>query len=364
MKTSITLMLLICLSFMGLNQKSHPKFDSLANELISNTTIPSVVMSYITSDTCLYGIAGINNINDKKEIQLTDKFSLGSNTKAITSLIAMKMVEREQISLDTKLLDIAPYLKKEIKHNYRKITLGELLSHRAHIRAYMYEPDFKDFPEELPENLKEQREIFVKHVLNQKPLSSDSNWDYSNAGYVIASHMMEIAAGKSYENLVDDFMKEMGYSYYMGFANRENEMAPSGHWMENDKWTEINPSHAYRGLPEMMNAAGMLSMNVIDYSKLLQMQLKGLNGANTYLTAESMNLLHFGLESYAYGWINGENNGLRFSAHDGSLSVNYCHTIILPQIPAAYTILINSALPEHIKAMSELDGKILLEMLR
>ena len=149
MKILITLTFLICLSFMGLNQKSHPKFDSLANELISNTTIPSVVMSYITSDTCLYGIAGINNINDKKEIQLTDKFSLGSNTKAITSLIAMKMVEREQISLDTKLLDMAPDLKKEIKHNYRKITLGELLSHRAHVRAYMYEPDFKDFPEEL-----------------------------------------------------------------------------------------------------------------------------------------------------------------------------------------------------------------------
>ena len=355
---------LFSVSLMAFSQQSHPKFDSLANELISNTTIPSVVMSYITLDTCLYGIAGINNINDKKEIQLTDKFSLGSNTKAITSLIAMKMVEREQISLDTKLLDIAPDLKKEIKHNYRKITLGELLSHRAHVRAYTAGEDYVGFPEELPENLVEQREIFVKHVLNQEPLSSELPFDYSNAGYVLASHMMEIAAGKSYEKLVDEFMSEMGFSYYFGFANREDAAAPSGYSMEDGVWTEIGPNHEYSGLPELMSAAGMLSMNIVDYSNLIQMQLKGLNGADTCLTAESMNLLHFGLESYAYGWINGENNGLRFSAHDGSLSVNYCHTIILPQIPAAYTILINSALPEHIKAMSELDGKILREMLR
>ena len=110
------ILLLFCFSISQINsQQSHKFFDSLANELVSNTTIPSVVFSYITPDTCLYGVAGVNNLNDKKEIQLTDKFSLGSNTKAITALIAMKMVEEGQISLDTKLLDLIPSLKKEIK---------------------------------------------------------------------------------------------------------------------------------------------------------------------------------------------------------------------------------------------------------
>ena len=336
---------------MGFAQQKHPKFDSLANELVSKTTIPSVVFSYITPDSCLYGVAGVNNLNDKKEVELTDKFSLGSNTKAITALIAMKMVEKGQIAIDTKLLEVIPSLKKKIKKTYRKITLGELLSHRAHVRAYTAGEDYEGFPEELPENLLEQRKIFVKHVLNQEPLSSELPFVYSNAGYVIASHMMEIAAGKSYEVLVDEFMNELGYDYYIGFANRENKMAPSGYMMVGEIMTEIGPTHEYSGLPDMMSAAGMLSMNIVDYSNLIQMQLQGLNGANTYISSESMNTHHFGLKDYAYGWISGENQGMKFSTHDGSLSVNYCHTIILPQIPCAFTILINSALPEHQKAI-------------
>ena len=346
------LILLLCFfTFLVNSQKSHTVFDSLANDLISRTTIPSVVFSYITPDTCLYGVAGVNNLNDKKEIQLTDKFSLGSNTKAITALIAMKMVEKGQITLDTKLLEVIPSLKKEIKKTYRKITLGELLSHRAHVRAYTAGEDYQGFPEDLPENLLEQREIFVKHVLNQDPLASELPFDYSNAGYVIASRMMEIAAGKSYEELVDEFMNELGYDHYIGFANRENKMAPSGYMMVGEVMTEIGPSHEYSGLPDMMNAAGMISMNIVDYAKLIQMQLKGLNGADTYISSESMNTHHFGLKDYAYGWISGENQGMKFSTHDGSLNINYCHTLILPQIPCACTILINSALPEHRKAI-------------
>mgnify|MGYP001028094176 FL=1 len=351
-------------SLMAFAQQSHKFFDSLANELVSNTTIPSVVFSYITPDTCLYGVAGVNNLNDKKEIQLTDKFSLGSNTKAITALIAMKMVEKGQISMDTKLLDLIPSLKKEIKKTYRKITLGELLSHRAHVRAYMAGEDYEDFPEELPENLIEQREIFVKHVLNQDPVVSELSFNYSNAGYVIASHMMEIAADKSYEELVDDFMKEMGNDYYFGLANREDATAPSGYWMEGEIWTEIGPDHEYSGVPELMNAAGMLSMNIVDYSKLIQMQLKGLNGADTYISAESMHTHHFGIENYAYGWINAVQNGLKFSTHDGSLSTNHCHTLIIPKLSCAITIMFNSDLPEHVQAMKKLEQDVLKEMLR
>ena len=112
-------------------------------------------------------------------------------------------------------------------------------------------------------------------MLNQDPLAFELPFDYSNAGYVVASHMMEIAAGKSYEKLVDEFMNEMGFSYYFGFANRE-DAAPSGYSMEGGVWTEIGPNHEYSGVPELMSAAGMLSMNIVDYSKLLQMQLQDL----------------------------------------------------------------------------------------
>jgi len=358
------ILLLLCISTIQVNgQKSHPVFDSLANELISKTTIPSIVFSYITPDTCLFGIAGINNINDKQKVKLEDKYSLGSNTKAITALIAMKMIEEGQIRLDTKLLDLMPSLKGNINQYYEDITFGSLLSHRAWVRPYMYEDDHNTLPKIFPGELTNQRNMFTKHVLNQDSVFS-LTFSYSNAGYVIASHMMEIAAKTSYEKLIATFMNEMNYDHYFGLANREDENAPSGHMMEDEVWTEIGPNHEYNGVPEMMNAAGMLSMNILDYASLIQMQLNGLKNKNTYISAESMNIHHYGLDEYAYGWLNGEMGGMKYSTHDGTLGINYCHTVILPQIPCAIVIMFNSGLPEHHKSMAELEQAILMNMIR
>jgi D-alanyl-D-alanine carboxypeptidase len=358
------LILFMCsFTFLVNSQKSHPVFDSLANDLISRTTIPSVVFSYITPDTCLYGIAGINNINDKQKVKLEDKYSLGSNTKAITALIAMKMIEEGQIKLDTRLIDLIPSFEGGINDYYEDITFGSLLSHRAWVKPYMYEDDHNTLPKTFPGKLTNQRNLFTKHVLNQDSVFS-LTYSYSNAGYVIASHMMEIAAKTNYEKLVQAFMSEMKYDHYFGLANREDESAPSGHMMENQVWTEIGINHEYSGLPTFMGAAGMLSMNILDYAHLIQMQLNGLKNKNTYISAKSMNTLHYGLDNYAYGWINGEMGGMKYSTHDGSLGINYCHAIILPQIPCAIVIMLNSSLPEHHQSMAELEQNILMKMLR
>jgi len=356
------LLILFCFSILQINgQTSRINFDSLANELISTTSIHSTVFSYITPDTCLYGISGINNINDRKKVRLTDKYHLGSNTKAITSLIAMKMIENGQLMLETKLLDVIPSLKKKIKKTYRKITLGELLSHRAWVRPYTAGLEINSLPE-LKGNLIDHRAAFIEHVLNQEAVPSET-FTYSNAGYVIASHMLEVVAQKSYEDLVADFMKEMGYGYCFGFANKQDADAPAGHLMEDEKWIVIGPDHEYK-LPEFMNACGNLSMNIMDYAQLIQMQLNGLNGDDTYISSTGMTTLHYGLEDYAYGWLHLTRGNKNISTHDGTISVFYCHTIIIPGIPGAFVFFINSAEQDHVTEMYELRDYVVREMLK
>lgn len=355
-------LLLFCLIILQLNSQTRKlNFDSLANEVISTTSIHSTVFSYITPDTCIFGIAGINNIKDRKKVRLTDKYHLGSNTKAITSLIAMKMIEKGQMELDTKLLDVIPSLKKKIKKTYRKITLGELLSHRAWVRPYTAGDEINSLPE-LKGNLIDQRTAFIEYVLNQEALPSET-FSYSNAGYVIASHMLEVIAQKSYEHLVDDFMNEMGYEYCFGFANKQNTDAPAGHLMEDEKWTVIGPDHEYK-LPDFMNACGNLSMNMINYAHLIQMQLNGLNGKDSYVSSARMTTLHFGLENYAYGWLNLNIGNKKISTHDGTISVFYCHTILFPDKPAAFVFMINSAEQDHVMEMYKIRDKVLMKMLK
>ena len=114
-KVLFTLIIFLLTSFSIQSQSTNFILDSLAQTIIQKYNMPSLTVSYIKKDTCFYGQNGNININSKNKVCLTDKYHLGSNTKAITSLIAFKLIENKKISLDTKLVDLFPELKKKYK---------------------------------------------------------------------------------------------------------------------------------------------------------------------------------------------------------------------------------------------------------
>src|SRR5690606_32853146 len=130
-------------------------------------------------------------------------------------------------------------------------------------------------------------------------------------------------------------MDSLFLNYYIGFPNKENVDNPWGHWKEN--WVESNSliemdiSNPYK-LIDYMLPAGDLSMNIIDYSEFIQLNLKGLLGESNYLNANDFYKLHFEKEKYSYGWGNFFEDGNKVSSHDGSAGTYYCHTYINPSL--------------------------------
>ncbi len=324
----------------------------LLEETRQETNIPALAASIISSHGIQNEVIGTNKINGNHQVQLTDKFHLGSNTKAFTAFIAMKLVEQGKLSLTTSLYDLYPELK-EINPKFNDLTLDNLLSHNARIPAFTSGLAFLMLPK-FEGNIIEKRYKFVKHILTYKPIKKGT---YSNADYAIIAMMIDKVSNKSFEDELIATMQKLGLEFFLGFPNKESIDNPWGHINSFFQNKPLPPDDEYK-LEDYIAAAGDLSMNIVDYAQFIQMNLKGLRGQNNYLTTQSYQKLHFGRENYAYGWGNKLLENKKVSYHDGSAATFYCHTVVMPDDDLAIVIMMNSAKSNQIKGLYKLRKKL------
>ncbi len=336
----------LTLPLVSFTQELSEELQTQIKQTQQEFQIPAIAVSLITPDSIFSFVNGKVQLGKKERIAKDAKFHLGSNTKAITSFLAKRMAEQKQIDFNSRFFDFFPELEADAQPEYLQMTLGTLLSHQAQIPPYTKGAELAKF-QKLKGTASENRYAFAKDILSDKPVTKGT---YSNADYVLATLMLEKVSGKSYRELIEDLMDDLDLNYFVGFPNKENTSFPWGHWQENGSLSALPPSHFYK-LPNFMSSAGDLSMNLQDYSAFVQLNLQGLNGKSNYLTAEAYDDLHFGQNSYAYGWGNVQKQDYRVSYHDGSAGTYYCHTFLIPDKQLAVVILMNTASAEAIKAI-------------
>lgn len=356
MKTLLlSLLLIISIPFVSISQETTNRvLDSLTAVIQQEYRIPAISVSAIKSDTCYYGIQGTTRFNGVDKVSLRNKFHLGSNSKAFTSFIAMKMVSEGKIELETTVIGLFPELVDSIREEYHDINLGSLLAHQARVPAYTDGAEFQGLPN-FSGSISEKRAAFTTYVLNEKLTKKGT---YSNAGYVIASYMLEKASDKTFEELVKHYCDELGINCFYGFPNKESKLNPWGHIEENGVLVSLGPDDAYK-LENFMLAAGDIAMNILDYSKFIQINLQGLNGASNHLSQDNFEALHFKFEGYSYGWGNSMSGKQKISFHDGSGGTYYCHTILIPQSDLAIVVMTNSAEDKHVEGIYKLRDMII-----
>ncbi len=347
MRTYVIVGIIISL-FVPLGQAQIFKNESLTIQLDSvrnANQIPGIGVAIITSDSIQVACAGTIRVHGTMPVTLDHKWHLGSCTKAITSFIAMKLVEEDKISLTDRLSKVLPKLRRKMRKEYRKVTLFDLLSHRAGIQPYTQGIEFLMVPE-FEGTMSEKRMEFARLVLRKAPVQpEEKGYVYSNAGFVLAALMLEKKTGRTWEELVAEVFRGMGWDYWVGFPNRENRYNPWGHiQISEDSIVEVAPEDDY-ALKDYLAPAGDLSLTLADYASFIQLNLRGLRGESNFLQSKSYEQLHFGRPNYALGWLNGTYSpgGERISTHDGSAGIYYCHTMLFPESDFAITILFNIA---------------------
>ncbi|MDJ0366541.1 serine hydrolase domain-containing protein [Hymenobacter sp. H14-R3] len=345
MKILVWIILLLSV-FTGRAQQLPAAAQRVLDSLLRAQHLPALAAAIIEPGRIRYVLGGTRRIDQPSPVQLTDFWHLGSNTKAITSFVAARLVARGKLRWDSRLLDVVPGLRGHVRPEYVGVTLGALLTHRAGIRPYNSGAELTELPA-FTGTVSQQRLQFAQFVLQQSPVPpGPAAYAYSNAGYALAALMLERSAHCSWEAQVARTCRRLHLRERLGFPNRADPSQPWGHWLASpadSTLTALGPALTYRIQP-VLAPAGDVAMPLPDYARFVQLHLQGLLGQGNYLKASTYQLLHFGQPAYAYGWAVSKlvATSAPISLHDGSAGTFFCHTIIYPSEQVAFVVITNA----------------------
>jgi CubicO group peptidase (beta-lactamase class C family) len=300
--------------------------QALADGLVEEGS-PGAVVMLIDGDRQMTSVAGHRTSAREAGIDFNDSWHLGSNTKAMTAMLAARLVERGLIDWDTTLGERLGDRFDDIHPDLAAATLAELLQHRSGMAANAGRLTMIALSGTGDRVPRSDRRTYLREIL-RNPAGPRGEFLYSNAGYVAASLMLEEAAGESWETLIREELFDVLGLETAGFGPPQGDH-PQGH---RSSWGRLQPVGTGLGSdnPVAMNPAGRVHMSMPDYAVFLRLVLEGARGEETpYLTAESWTVLLTPPDGsdYAMGWGVGADGSLR---HAGSNTMWFLQAAIWP----------------------------------
>lgn len=305
---------------------------------------------------------GMRKLGDSTPVTSSDKYHLGSCTKAMTATLLAVLVEEGKLEWTTTLAEVFP--KMAMHPAYQQVTILHLLTHRSGLPTRTW-PKGKSFLEVhgLDGNQRQQRLTYVKLMLKEAPeAKAGEKFIYSNAGYTVAGAVAETVCDKGYQALIaEKLFKPLGIKSYgsgaMGQADKLDQPWP--HRYGRDKVVPIRPG-PFADNPPAIAPAGTLHMSLSDWAKFIQLHLQAYNGNPKVLSKKTLKLLHnpiFG-GGYALGWaVTSRPWGKgRVLVHNGSNNMNFCVVWMAPKADFAVMIACNAGGPNAAKACDRVAG--------
>lgn len=336
-KYSITFFLFLVLTT---NLRTQPTAE-WADSLRKTYHVPELGYAVVSSEGVkeLF-VLGEKKAGTKAKADINDRFRIGSNTKAITGFVAALLVKQNKIGWDTRFFDLFPELKAKSDPAYHSLTLVDLLSFRTRLfpYTYTYERPYKD---QFKGNAAEQRYAFAAWFFQQEPVQGNDSIHFSNLAYVAAGLMLEKASGKPYEQLIKDLGNEIGIKFEYGTPNATDSLQPWGH---DQALKPEAPGEQYK--LNWLMAAGNIQMSLPDYARFIEIQLNGLKGKSTLLTAEEFNFLYFGRNRFAIGWFWDQDENGVFSYNIGNPGTFLSKVYVIKNADLAFIFLTNAQTAE------------------
>ena len=288
-------------------------FSQFIGDIKTHYTIPGIAAALVSKDSILkIGVTGVRKFGIDTKIEIEDIFSIGSCAKSMSAVVAATLVEQGRISWETKPIDVYAELVKEIKEDFRDVTLEDLLSHQAGIEPFYDDGIFNvytDYPF-ISGSLMEQRKIFTFWQFKQSPASKPGTYAYSNGGYAVAAAMLEEISGYSWEQLITErlFKPLKMSSAFIGMPFQKEINQPWRHYSRDNSGNPIPLPISNRIMPEFINPAGNVSLTIRDFAGYAMFHLRGLAGQDGLLKSETIQYLHEPQiqseenQAYALGW--------------------------------------------------------------
>ncbi|GGA85110.1 hypothetical protein GCM10011369_28940 [Neiella marina] len=296
---------------------------------------------------------GWRNVEQQIPAQLTTQYRIGSTSKALTAMAIARLVERQQIDLDTP---IGGYLKPLPNASWRNITPRQLLSHTSGLPHY---PDNRDYlglyqTIALSQNYPtaaEALDVFDDSDLLFQP---NADYHYSTFGTVLLSAVIEQIAGRPFDDFITAELFEPlqlndTASEQQAIAQNRDSLAQF-YWNNKGRsdqvkpWRQVDLSHRLAG-------GGFVSTST-DLARFGSAVLNGdVVNAETAATFFTPQLLANGQrtpDNYALGWraprydFGNDLGNITFINHGGVSRGAQSILALLPEYGVAIAMNINS----------------------
>ena len=191
----ISLLFLACCAQAALAQSNDAKkIDAFIKPFADANQFAGVVLASENGKVIYEKAFGVANADYKIPNQLNTRIGIASITKYMTAVILMRLVEEKKIALADKLTKYIPDFP-----NGDKITIEMLMRHRSGIPHRVMPPEMESVSYTSAE--------FVDKVKQAKLLfEPGSQYRYSSAGYSVLARALEIASGKNYAQLIQEYV--------------------------------------------------------------------------------------------------------------------------------------------------------------
>lgn len=285
----------------------EPKdLSALLAPVIQKHDVPGIAAAVVRNgEVVALGVAGVRTRGKPERVTAADRFHIGSDGKAITAMLCGILVDEGKPKWGQTLGETFPELKKSMHSGYRAVTLEQLLTHRGGAPGALEKDELWGKLWQHKGTPVSARRILVRGVTSKPPEAAPGEkYIYSNAGYSIAGHMAEKAAGKSWEDLTrEKIFRPLGMTA-TGFGppgTRGKNDQPRGHKPDGSPF-EPGPG---ADNPVAVGPAGIVHCSIEDWSKFVAANLP--SGKTKLVKPETLEKLHTpapgGGTKYAMGWI-------------------------------------------------------------
>jgi CubicO group peptidase (beta-lactamase class C family) len=218
------------------------------------------------------GAAGTRRLGTDTPVTVNDRFHIGSDTKAMTSLLAGMLVEEGKLRWNTTVGEIYPELVDKMSKGVKDIALEQLLAHTSGVPGDSMEhvPLISYSVTDEAANLDGMRYTLVTRLL---PLALHAQpgerFEYSNLGYTLAGAMMERVTGKTWEELVVARIFDPLKLTSAGFgpqASLGRVDAPLGHAADKNGKLQAFLAGPWGDNPLVIGPAGLVHMSFLDFA--------------------------------------------------------------------------------------------------
>jgi CubicO group peptidase (beta-lactamase class C family) len=306
--------------------------------------VPAMAVAVVTSDGIKFaGAVGVRKRGTEIPVSPDDLWHLGSDGKAMTSTLIARLVERGRLRWDSTLAEIFPDLAPQMNPEFQKVTLLQLLSHRAGLPANLNLADY------LGNDVQSLRLRAVREELAKKPQNAPGGkFLYSNLDYIIAGAVVEKITGEPWENAVSNEVFNPLQMKSAGFGGTGTPGQIDQPWPHTADGQPTAKNGFDMDNPPVMGPAGRIHCSIQDWARFVQDQLRGARGEPAMLLKpESYQKLQtppFGGD-YALGWTVVQRSwaGGKALNHGGDNTMNFANVWVAPNKDFAILVCVNQS---------------------